>query len=69
MLVGCHCLVLKTDVEEEMLALEQFLVSWEGWRAIDEQAGFEARSSPSKIVLLNLCSSCVVLTARRPTFL
>lgn len=41
MLVGCHCLVPKTDVEEEMLALEQLLVSWEGWRAIDEQAGFE----------------------------
>ena len=40
MLVGCHCLVRKSDVDEEIVLFEQARMSWEGWRAVDEAAGF-----------------------------
>ena len=36
-LVGCHCLVRRADVEEELL--EQPSVYWEGWNVVDRKLG------------------------------
>ncbi len=40
MLVGCHCLVRRVEVAEELAELESDLPSWEGWQVFDEAAGF-----------------------------
>ncbi len=39
-LVGCHCLVRRDEVAEELLELEGDLPSWEGWQVFDCAAGF-----------------------------
>lgn len=40
MLVGCHCLVRRAEVAEELAELESDLPSWEGWQVYDASAGF-----------------------------
>lgn len=40
MLVGCHCLVRRADVLEELEELESDLPSWEGWQVFDAATGF-----------------------------
>lgn len=40
-LVGCHCLVRRQDVADELGQYGEALPSWEGWRVFDEGAGFE----------------------------
>lgn len=40
MLVGCHCLVRREEVADELAELEGDLPSWEGWQVYDASAGF-----------------------------
>lgn len=39
LLVGCHCLARRKDVDEQALS-DDSLPSWEGWSVFDAQAGF-----------------------------
>ena len=38
-LVGCHCLVRRAEVADELAELESDLPSWEGWRVFDAEVG------------------------------
>lgn len=40
MLVGCHCLVRRAEVADELAELEADLPSWEGWQVHDAVVGF-----------------------------
>lgn len=39
-LVGCHCLVRRSEIADELAELEADLPSWEGWQVRDAAAGF-----------------------------
>ena len=40
LLVGCHCLVRRAEVEDKLAELESDLPSWEGWSVFDAREGF-----------------------------
>ena len=40
MLIGCHCLVRRAEVADELAELESDLPSWEGWSVFDVREGF-----------------------------